>query len=157
MMRARNWREVLIAVSRAGPAGVIRMASHATPRPRYPNPSPTTCSGDLVLIVLPSEAWPVPTPPRSARATVPALRANFDNCYPSAPAPRQPKSAAVASGWPASPIERVPELLHVLWLQFLAPAHDAQDLLALDLALAFAGGRRLRLLACCLAVEELGH
>jgi len=83
MMRARNWREVLIAVSRAGPAGVIRMASHATPRPRYPNPSPTTCSGDLVLIVLPSEAWPVPTPParpaqpfqRFARISIAATQA----------------------------------------------------------------------------------
>src|SRR3954454_239491 len=38
----------------------------------------------------------------------------------------------------SSTLERVPELLNLLWGQLLAPAHNAQHLFALDLALPFA-------------------
>src|SRR3954464_9302559 len=58
---------------------------------------------------------------------------------------------------PASTIECIPELLDLLWRQFLAAAHNAQHLFALDLALPFAGGLRLCLLAIGRTVEELGQ
>ena len=38
----------------------------------------------------------------------------------------------------SSTLECVPELLNLLWGQLLAPAHNAQHLFALDLALPFA-------------------
>src|SRR3954467_3073721 len=58
---------------------------------------------------------------------------------------------------PASTIECIPELLDLLWGQFLAAAHNAQHLFALDLSLPFPGGLRLRPLAIRLTVEELGQ
>src|SRR5215211_2312795 len=53
-----------------------------------------------------------------------------------------------------SPRERVPELLDLLWGERLAPAHNAQHLLTLDLARPFAGRRRSHALAIGLGVEE---
>src|SRR5215212_10346175 len=47
----------------------------------------------------------------------------------------------------SSPLERVLELLDLLWGQRLAAAHDAQHFFALNLSLPFTGGLRLRLLA----------
>ena len=54
----------------------------------------------------------------------------------------------------SSPRERVPELLNLLWGQLLAPAHNAQHLLTLDLSLPFAGRLRFHALAIGLGVEE---
>src|SRR3954451_24398364 len=57
----------------------------------------------------------------------------------------------------SSTLERVPELLDLLWGQCLAAAHKAQHLFALDLSLPFPGGLRLHPLAIDLGVEELGQ
>src|SRR3954470_21926823 len=54
----------------------------------------------------------------------------------------------------SSTLERVPELLNLLWGQLLAPAHNAQHLFALDLALPFASRLRFHALAIGLGVEE---
>src|SRR3954453_12974940 len=57
----------------------------------------------------------------------------------------------------SSTLERVPELLDLLWGQLLAAAHKAQHLFALDLTLPFARGLRSHPLAIDLTVEELGQ
>jgi hypothetical protein len=54
----------------------------------------------------------------------------------------------------SSTLECVPELLNLLWGQLLAPAHNAQHLFALDLALPFASRLRFHALAIGLGVEE---
>src|SRR4051812_23147518 len=54
----------------------------------------------------------------------------------------------------SSTLERVPELLNLLWGQLLAPAHNAQHLFALDLALPFASRLRFHALAIGLGAEE---
>src|SRR4051794_14193565 len=54
----------------------------------------------------------------------------------------------------SSTLECVPELLNLLWDQLLAPAHNAQHLFALDLALPFASRLRFHALAIGLGVEE---
>src|SRR3954468_1698207 len=54
----------------------------------------------------------------------------------------------------SSTLERVPELLNLLWGQLLAPAHNAQHLFALDLALPFASRLRFHALAIGQGVEE---
>src|SRR4051812_27515878 len=54
----------------------------------------------------------------------------------------------------SSTLERVPELLDLLWGQLLAAAHKAQHLFALDLSLSFTGGLRFHALAIGLGVEE---
>src|SRR5215212_969736 len=53
----------------------------------------------------------------------------------------------------SSTLECVPELLNLLWGQLLAPAHNAQHLFALDLALSFASRLRFHALAIGLGVE----
>src|SRR4051794_15933729 len=54
----------------------------------------------------------------------------------------------------SSTLECVPELLNLLWGQLLAPAHNAQHLFALDLALPFASRLRFHALAIGLGAEE---
>ena len=54
----------------------------------------------------------------------------------------------------SSTLERVPELLNLLWGQLLALAHNAQHLFAFDLALPFASRLRFHALAIGLGVEE---
>src|SRR4051812_11351525 len=54
----------------------------------------------------------------------------------------------------SSTLECVTELLNLLWGQLLAPAHNAQHLFALDLALPFASRVRFHALAIGLGGEE---